>query len=175
MISTLPRTTDATAVVRFAIGACSLGSVLVAVSQRGVRAIMLGDDREALAGELRQRLPDATLTPADGELEQIVTQVAALVDAPQAGLDLTLDPQGTAFQQRVWQALREIPAGATASYTDVAERIGSPAAVRAVAQACGANPIAVAIPCHRVVGRNGTLTGYRWGVERKRALLAREA
>lgn len=174
-VSTLRPTTIATAAVRFAIGPCSLGLVLVAVSERGIRAIMLGDDRDALARELRERLPDVTPTPADGELDAVVAAVAALIVAPHEGFSLPLDPHGTTFQQRVWQALREIPAGATASYSDVAERIGSPAAVRAVAQACGANPIAVAIPCHRVVGRNGALTGYRWGVERKRALLAREA
>jgi AraC family transcriptional regulator of adaptative response/methylated-DNA-[protein]-cysteine methyltransferase len=162
------------ATVRFAVGECSLGSVLVASSEKGVCAIFLGNDPDSLARELQDRFPKAKLIGGDREFERIVSQVVGLVEAPQIGLDLPLDVQGTAFQQRVWQALRGIPAGRTASYTDIAARIGMQKAVRAVAQACGANPIAVAIPCHRVVCRDGSLSGYRWGVERKQSLLQRE-
>lgn len=161
--------------IRFAIGECSLGSILVAQSDRGVCAILLGDDPEALARNLQDRFPRARLIGGDGDFERHVAQVVGFVEAPSLGLDLPLDVRGTAFQQRVWQALRAIPAGTTATYAQVAARIGSPNAVRAVAQACAANPIAVAIPCHRVVRRDGGLAGYRWGVERKRALLEREA
>lgn len=161
--------------IRFAIGECSLGSILVASSDRGVCAISLGDDPAALARELQDRFPRASLVGGDRNFEQLVAKVVGLVEAPGVGLDLPLDVRGTAFQQRVWQALRAIPAGATASYTDIAKRIGAPKSVRAVAQACAANSIAVAIPCHRVVLRDGGLAGYRWGVERKRALLARES
>jgi AraC family transcriptional regulator of adaptative response/methylated-DNA-[protein]-cysteine methyltransferase len=161
--------------IRFAIGACSLGAILVAQSARGVCAIALGDDPEALARELQDRFPNARLTGDDPVFARRVAQVVGFVEAPALGLDLPLDLRGTAFQQRVWKALRELPAGATASYADVAARIGAPTAVRAVAQACGANPLAVAIPCHRVVRTDGALSGYRWGVARKRALLAREA
>jgi AraC family transcriptional regulator of adaptative response/methylated-DNA-[protein]-cysteine methyltransferase len=169
------RAGGANAEIRFAIGECSLGSVLVARSERGVCAILLGDDPEALARNLQDRFPRATLIGGDGEFERMVSQVVGFVEAPGLGLDLPLDVRGTAFQQRVWQALREIPAGSTASYTDIASRIGSPKSVRAVAQACAANALAVAIPCHRVVRTDGGLSGYRWGVERKRALLQREA
>ncbi|MES2102343.1 MAG: bifunctional DNA-binding transcriptional regulator/O6-methylguanine-DNA methyltransferase Ada [Pseudomonadota bacterium] len=161
--------------IRFAIGACSLGAILVAQSDRGVCAIALGDDADALARELQDRFPNARLIGADPAFDALVAQVVGFVEAPALGLDLPLDLRGTAFQQRVWQALRELPAGATASYADVAARIGAPKAVRAVAQACGANPLAVAIPCHRVVRTDGALSGYRWGVARKQALLAREA
>lgn len=161
--------------IRFAIGECSLGAILVASSARGVCAILLGDDPDALARELQDRFPRSHLIGGDREFEQRVAQVVGFIEAPAIGLDLPLDIRGTAFQQRVWQALREIPAGATASYREVARRIGSPKAVRAVAQACAANTLAVAIPCHRVVRSDGALSGYRWGVERKRALLEREA
>nr|WP_227028074.1 bifunctional DNA-binding transcriptional regulator/O6-methylguanine-DNA methyltransferase Ada [Corallococcus soli] len=161
--------------IRFAIGECTLGPILVATSDRGVCAILMGEDPDALAKDLQDRFPQATLVGGDAEFEQLVARVVGFVEAPRVGLDLPLDVRGTAFQQRVWQALREIPAGATASYTDIAERIGSPKSVRAVAQACGANALAVAIPCHRVVRNDGALSGYRWGVERKRALLDREA
>jgi AraC family transcriptional regulator, regulatory protein of adaptative response / methylated-DNA-[protein]-cysteine methyltransferase len=160
--------------IRFAIGACSLGAILVARSGRGICAISLGDDPDALARELQDRFPHARLIGGDAEFEQLVAQVVGLVEAPGVGLDLPLDVRGTAFQQRVWQALREIAPGRTASYSDIAQRIGAPTAVRAVAQACGANTLAVAIPCHRVVRHDGALSGYRWGVERKRALLDRE-
>lgn len=161
--------------IRFAIGECSLGAILVARSDKGVCAITLGDDPDVLARDLQDRFPNANLIGGDGEFEQLVAQVVGFVEAPRIGLDLPLDVRGTAFQQRVWQALREIPVGATVSYADIARRIGEPKAVRAVAQACGANKIAVAIPCHRVVKNDGALSGYRWGVERKRALLEKEA
>jgi AraC family transcriptional regulator of adaptative response/methylated-DNA-[protein]-cysteine methyltransferase len=161
--------------IRFAIGDCSLGAILVAQSERGVCAILLGDDPEALAHALQDRFPRANLIGGDGEFEQVVAKVVAFVEAPRLGLNLPLDVRGTAFQQRVWQALREIPPGKTASYTEIAKRVGHPKAVRAVAQACAANALAVAIPCHRVVRTDGALSGYRWGVERKRALLEAEA
>jgi AraC family transcriptional regulator, regulatory protein of adaptative response / methylated-DNA-[protein]-cysteine methyltransferase len=161
--------------IRFAIGECSLGSILVARSDRGVCAILLGDDPAELARDLQDQFPRANLIGGDTDFEQLVAKVVGFVEAPGIGLDLPLDVRGTAFQQRVWQALREIPAGVTASYTDIANHIGSPNSVRAVAQACAANPLAVAIPCHRVVRNDGTLSGYRWGVERKRALLEKEA
>lgn len=160
--------------IHFAIGQCSLGAILVARSPRGVCAIALGDDPQVLARELQDRFPQARLIGGDASFERLVAQVVGLVEAPQLGLDLPLDVRGTAFQQRVWQALRQIPAGQTLSYAELAERIGAPTAVRAVAQACGANALAVAIPCHRVVRSDGALSGYRWGVERKRALLERE-
>lgn len=161
--------------IHFAIGECSLGAILVAQSQRGVCAILLGDDPELLVRDLQDRFPKANLIGADHAFEQQVAQVVGFVEAPAIGLDLPLDVRGTAFQQRVWQALRDIPAGSTASYSEIAQRIGSPRAVRAVAQACAANTLAVAIPCHRVVRNDGALSGYRWGVQRKRALLDREA
>ncbi len=160
--------------IRFALGECSLGSILVAQSERGICAIFLGDDPDELARDLQHRFPRAKLIGGDGEFEQLVSKVVGFIEAPALGLDLPLDVRGTAFQQRVWQALRMIPAGETASYTEIAARIGAPKAVRAVAQACASNPIAVAIPCHRVVRNDGVLSGYRWGVERKRTLLDRE-
>ena len=161
--------------IRFAVGQCALGAILVAQSQRGICAISLGDDPDVLVRELQDLFPKAQLIGGDAEFEQLVAQVVGFVEAPALGLNLPLDVQGTAFQERVWQALRDIPPGTTVSYTDIAERIGAAKAVRAVAQACGANRIAVAIPCHRVVLRNGDISGYRWGVERKRELLQREA
>jgi AraC family transcriptional regulator of adaptative response/methylated-DNA-[protein]-cysteine methyltransferase len=161
--------------IRFAIGACSLGAILVAATPRGVCAILLGDDPTALAHDLEQRFPRARLIGADPAFEQLVAQVIALVEQPRIGTKLPLDIRGTVFQQRVWMALCQIPAGNTASYTEIARRIGAPRSVRAVAQACAANALAVAIPCHRVVRSNGDLSGYRWGVARKRALLDREA
>ncbi|MBA3260186.1 MAG: bifunctional DNA-binding transcriptional regulator/O6-methylguanine-DNA methyltransferase Ada [Gemmatimonadales bacterium] len=169
------RAGGANAEIRFAIGECSLGSILVATSERGVCAILLGDDPEALAHDLQDRFPQAALIGGDAEFERLVARVVGFVDAPGLGLDLPLDVRGTVFQRRVWQALREIPAGSTATYTEIAARIGAPKSVRAVAGACAANPLAVAIPCHRVVRNDGGLAGYRWGVERKRALLRREA
>jgi AraC family transcriptional regulator, regulatory protein of adaptative response / methylated-DNA-[protein]-cysteine methyltransferase len=161
--------------IRFAIGECSLGSILVARSDKGVCAILLGDDPAALARDLQDHFPKANLIGGDADFERLVAKVVGFVDAPALGLDLPLDIRGTAFQQRVWQALREIPVGETVSYAEIARRVGEPKSVRAVAQACGANNIAVAIPCHRVVKNDGTLSGYRWGVERKRALLEKEA
>ncbi|MBI2687435.1 MAG: bifunctional DNA-binding transcriptional regulator/O6-methylguanine-DNA methyltransferase Ada [Acidobacteria bacterium] len=161
--------------IRFAVGECSLGSILVASSERGICAILLGDDPDALARELQDRFPQASVIGGDPAFEALIAKVVGLVEAPQLGLDLPLDVRGTAFQQRVWQALQRIPAGATASYTDIARAIGEPAAARAVARACASNLLAVAIPCHRVVRTGGELSGYRWGVERKRALLDREA
>lgn len=161
--------------MRFAVGTCSLGDILVAASEKGVAAILLGDDPEQLVRDLQDRFPKAELIGGDRAFEDVVAKVVGFVEAPGTGLDLPLDVRGTAFQHRVWQALRQIPVGATVTYTEVAERIGQPAAVRAVASACAANPIAVAIPCHRVVRNDGALSGYRWGVERKHALLKREA
>lgn len=163
------------ATIRFAIGQCSLGAILVAATEQGVCAILLGDDPEALVQDLQDRFDRAELVGGDAEFEELVAKVVGFVEQPRLGLDLPLDVRGTAFQQRVWQALREIPAGETASYAAVAEAIGKPSAVRAVAQACAANALAVAIPCHRVVRNDGALSGYRWGVERKQALLEREA
>jgi AraC family transcriptional regulator of adaptative response/methylated-DNA-[protein]-cysteine methyltransferase len=174
MTPTAFRTGGADAEINFAIGECSLGAILVARSQKGVCAIMLGDDPDELARELQDRFPKAHLIGDDADFAALVAKVVGFVEAPALGLDLPLDVRGTAFQQRVWQALRDIPAGTTASYTDIARRIGAPQSVRAVAQACAANRIAVAIPCHRIVRNDGALSGYRWGVERKRALLAKE-
>jgi len=160
--------------IRFAVGQCSLGAILVAQSQRGVCAILLGDDPDKLVRDLQDQFPQAQLVGADRNFEQLIAHVVGFIEAPALGLDLPLDLRGTAFQERVWRALREIPLGSTASYAQIAERIGAPKSFRAVAQACGANSLAVAIPCHRVVRSNGELSGYRWGVERKRQLLERE-
>ncbi len=164
--------------IRYAVGPCSLGSVLVAQSTRGICAILLGDAEgaaDALVRDLQARFPRAQLQPGDAAFAALVAQVVAFVEAPGLGLALPVDVRGTAFQQRVWQALQAIPAGQTASYAEIAQRIGAPTAVRAVARACAANALAVAVPCHRVVKSDGGLSGYRWGVERKRALLQREA
>jgi AraC family transcriptional regulator of adaptative response/methylated-DNA-[protein]-cysteine methyltransferase len=166
--------------IRFAIGQCRLGAILVAATAKGIVAIQFGDDPQALLEGLQDRFPKARLVGGDAAFEQLVARVVGFVEAPSAAngeamLDLPLDVRGTAFQQKVWQALRGIPAGTTASYAEIAARIGRPKAVRAVAQACAANDIAVAIPCHRVVRADGALSGYRWGVARKRALLDREA
>jgi len=160
--------------IEFAIGESSLGAILVARSQRGVCAISLGEDPDALLRELQDRFPRAELIGGDAGFEQLVAQVIGLIEHPNIGHDLPLDVRGTAFQQRVWQALRQIPAGETASYAQIAQRIGSPKSVRAVATACASNTLAVAIPCHRVVRSDGALSGYRWGVVRKQALLERE-
>jgi AraC family transcriptional regulator of adaptative response/methylated-DNA-[protein]-cysteine methyltransferase len=161
--------------IRFAIGQCSLGAILVAATGKGLCAILLGDDPDQLARDLQDRFPHAALRGDDPAFASTVALVVGFVEAPAIGLDLPLDIRGTAFQQRVWQALREIPPGQTASYADVARKLGQPRAVRAVAQACGANALAVAIPCHRVVKSDGSLSGYHWGVQRKQALLEREA
>ena len=161
--------------IRFAVGQSSLGPILVASSKKGVVAILLGDDAEELVHDLQDRFPKARLIGADRDYEAMVARVVGCVEAPEIGLDLPLDIRGTAFQQRVWQALQDIPAGQTVCYAELAQRIGSPNAVRAVAGACAANRIAVAIPCHRVIRNDGSTSGYAWGVERKRALLDREA
>ena len=160
--------------IEFAIGESSLGAILVARSQRGVCAISLGDDADLLLRELQDRFPRAELVGGDTGFERLVAQVVGMIEQPSLGIDLPLDVRGTAFQQRVWQALGQIPPGQTASYAQIAQRIGSPTSVRAVAQACASNTLAVAIPCHRVVRSDGALSGYRWGVERKRELLLRE-
>ena len=175
MTPTAYRAGGADTEICFAIGECSLGSILVAASERGVCAILIGDDPNVLARDLQDRFPRADLIGGDAQFEQLVAKVVGFVEAPALGLDLPLDVRGTAFQQRVWQALREIPAGRTVSYLQIANRIGAPKAVRAVGAAVGANPLAVAIPCHRVIRTDGSLCGYRWGVERKRALIEREA
>lgn len=161
--------------IRFAIGECSLGAILVAASSKGICAIFLGDDPGELVKELQKRFRSADLIGGDKDFENLVAIVVGFVEKPAIGLDLSLDIRGTVFQRRVWDALCKIPLGSTVSYTDIAKAIGTPKAVRAVAQACGANFLAVAIPCHRVVRNDGGLSGYRWGVERKRALLEREA
>lgn len=160
--------------IRFALGECTLGSILVAATARGVCAILLGDEPEPLLRDLERRFPRAALLGADADFEALVARVIALVEAPTQADALPLDIRGTAFQQRVWAALVEIPPGETRTYLELAAAIGAPQAVRAVAQACGANPLAVAIPCHRVIRTGGDLAGYRWGVERKRALLEHE-
>jgi AraC family transcriptional regulator of adaptative response/methylated-DNA-[protein]-cysteine methyltransferase len=161
--------------IRFAIGQCSLGAILVAATDKGVCAILLGDDPDVLIRDLQDRFDRAELIGGDATFEALVAKVVGFVERPSQGLDLPLDVRGTAFQQRVWQALRGIKVGETASYGEIARRVGAPKAVRAVAQACAANNLAVAIPCHRVVRNDGALSGYAWGVERKRALLGREA
>ncbi|MEI9850293.1 MAG: bifunctional DNA-binding transcriptional regulator/O6-methylguanine-DNA methyltransferase Ada [Sphingomonas sp.] len=161
--------------IRFAVGQTTLGAILVASSGKGVAAILLGDDPDALVRDLQDRFPRARLVGADQDYEALVARVVGLIELPGIGVDLPLDVRGTVFQQRVWRALRQIPVGETVSYAEIARRIGSPTAVRAVAGACAANNLAVAIPCHRVVRNDGALSGYAWGVERKRVLLAREA
>ena len=161
-------------VIRFAVGESWLGPILVAASEKGVCAILLGDDPGVLARELQDSFPNAEIIGGDADFERLVATVVGFVENPSAGLNLPLDIRGTAFQQRVWEALRRVPAGSTASYAEIAEQIGDPQAVRAVAQACGANNLAVVIPCHRVIRTDGDLSGYRWGVERKARLLRRE-
>jgi len=169
------RTGGANEEIRFAVGETSLGTILVASSKKGVASILLGDDPNELVHGLQDRFPKARLIGADRNYEALVARVVGFIEAPRLGLDLPLDVRGTAFQRRVWQALQGIPIGHTVSYTEIAQRIGSPSARRAVAGACAANHLAVAIPCHRVVRSDGSLSGYAWGVERKQALLTREA
>ncbi|NYT36579.1 bifunctional DNA-binding transcriptional regulator/O6-methylguanine-DNA methyltransferase Ada [Allopusillimonas soli] len=168
------RAGGAGAVIRFAVGQCSLGAIVVAQSQRGICAILLGDDPDTLLRDLQDQFPKAQWIGGDEAFERLVAKVVGFIETPRLGLGLPLDVRGTAFQERVWRALQTIPPGVTVSYSEIAERIGAPTAVRAVAQACGANRIAVAIPCHRVVRRDGDISGYRWGVDRKRELLRRE-
>ncbi|MER1967168.1 bifunctional DNA-binding transcriptional regulator/O6-methylguanine-DNA methyltransferase Ada [Castellaniella sp. GW247-6E4] len=160
--------------IRFAIGQCSLGAILVAATDRGLCAILIGDEPEPLLRDLEDMFPRADLLGGDADFEHLVARVVGFVEAPRLGLDLPLDIQGTVFQQRVWAALRDIPPGCTLSYADLARKIGMPAAVRAAARACASNRLAVAIPCHRVLRQDGGLAGYRWGVDRKRILLERE-
>jgi AraC family transcriptional regulator of adaptative response/methylated-DNA-[protein]-cysteine methyltransferase len=161
--------------IRYTIGKSSLGLTLIAASEKGICAIFFGDEPEGLREDLQATFPRAVIVGADKSFEKLTAKVLAFVDDPAKDLDLPLDVRGTAFQHRVWDALRRIPIGSTMSYAGLAKEIGAPKAVRAVARACATNPVAVAIPCHRVVGSNGSLTGYRGGVERKRALLAKEA
>lgn len=161
--------------IRFAVAQCSLGALLVAASSTGICEIALDEDPDRLVQNLQDRFRAAKLIGADPRFESWVADVVGFVEDPARGLDLPLDVRGTAFQRKVWQALCEIPLGATATYSEVAERIGAPAAVRAVARACATNNIALAIPCHRVVRTDGSLAGYRWGIDRKRELIAREA
>jgi AraC family transcriptional regulator of adaptative response/methylated-DNA-[protein]-cysteine methyltransferase len=161
--------------IRFALGECSLGSILVGATGKGVCSILLGDTPESLLQMFQEQFPNAELVGGENDFDAWVARVVAYIDAPGSELNLPLDIRGTAFQQRVWKALGKIPMGQTASYADIAKAIGAPASMRAVAQACGANKLAVVIPCHRVVRSDGGLSGYRWGVERKQALLDRES
>jgi AraC family transcriptional regulator of adaptative response/methylated-DNA-[protein]-cysteine methyltransferase len=160
--------------IRFAVGQTSLGAILVACSAKGVASILLGDDPDELVRNLQDRFPNAHLIGADRDYEALVARVVGFIEKPRIGLDLPLDVRGTAFQQRVWQALQQIRAGETACYAEIARRIGAPRAIRAVAEACAANNLAVAIPCHRVIRKDGSLSGYAWRVERKRTLVDRE-
>ena len=160
--------------LKLAVAQCSLGAILIAASKKGVAAILIGDDPAALLEDVQKRFPSATFVGGDAAFEKLTARVIGLVERPGVDHNLPLDVQGTAFQHRVWMALRDIPPGKTASYQEIAERIGKPKSVRAVAGACAANPVAVAIPCHRVVRTDGGLSGYRWGIDRKRALLHRE-
>jgi len=175
MTPTSFRDGGANTIIHFAIAECSLGSILVAKTARGVCAVLMADDPLQLVRDLQDQFPKADLVGGESGYEDLVAKVIGLIERPGAGLDLPLDIRGTAFQRRVWKALQQIPLGTTASYADIAKVIGMPKATRAVAQACGANTLAVAIPCHRVIRNDGALSGYRWGVERKRALLDREA
>jgi AraC family transcriptional regulator of adaptative response/methylated-DNA-[protein]-cysteine methyltransferase len=161
--------------IRYAMGECSLGAVVVATSAKGICAILLGDDAATAVSDLRDRFPEAQPIGGGPGFEQVMAKVVGFIETPAAGLDLPLDPRGTAFQRRVWKALCGIPAGSTATYSEIARQLGAPKEAYLVGQACAANPIAVAIPCHRVVRQDGTLAGYRWGYNRKRALLQREA
>jgi AraC family transcriptional regulator of adaptative response/methylated-DNA-[protein]-cysteine methyltransferase len=167
--------TRVAATIAFAIAPCSLGFVIIAVSEQLIRSIMLGDDPQALIGDLQQQFPNDAIVRAEDCDTALVSRVVSLIEDPAHAVDLPLDIRGTEFQLSVWEALQKVPAGTTVSYTFLAEQIGAPTAVRAVARACAANSLAVAIPCHRAVRSNGDLAGYRWGIERKRMLLNREA
>ncbi len=161
-------------VIRHSISRSPIGSILVATTDKGLCAVILGDDRATLIRELAERFPGTVIAGADEACAKATRDVTDLVKSPQSAFSHPLHLQGTAFQKSVWQALRKIPTGKTATYLDIARKIGKPRAVRAVAQACGANHIAVVIPCHRVIRTDGSLSGYRWGVERKAKLLERE-
>ena len=161
--------------IKFATSECSLGSILVAQSEKGICAILMGDNPDTLVNDLKTRFPNVSLIKTDKELKDAIHHVMNFIETPHLGLALRLDIRGTVFQKKVWQALSKIPSGSTLSYSDIANSLGSPKAVRAVAGACAANPLAVAIPCHRVLRSDGGLSGYRWGIERKRLLLEREA
>lgn len=174
MNTTIPANVDSEA-IRFAIGPCSLGLILAAASENGLCAILFGDAQGQLVRDLQDRFPHARLIEGGEDAKRMLALVVGFIEKPAQGLDLPLDARGTPFQQRVWSALREVPAGATASYGEIAKRIGRPKEAKEVAEACGMNPVAVAIPCHRIVKADGSISGYRWGVRRKRALLAREA
>lgn len=160
--------------IRFAVGECSLGSVLVASSEKGICAVFLGDDPQELVHDLEQRFAQAELVGGDEDYEKIVAKVIGFIESPDQKFELPLDLRGTVFQQRVWKALAGIPYGKTVSYGELAEKVGMPKATRAVASACGANPVSIVIPCHRVVRSDGSISGYRWGVERKVKLLEKE-
>ena len=160
--------------ILFSTGECIFGAVLVARSDRGVCAILLGDDPRALERDLRQRFPEHEVCDAYVGLEPLVSEVVRFLAAPHTRLELALDLRGSALEQRVWNALREIPPGATESYSGVARRLGVETTAKEVGKACAANPLAAAVPCHRVVRKDGSLGGYRWGLRRKRALLERE-
>jgi AraC family transcriptional regulator, regulatory protein of adaptative response / methylated-DNA-[protein]-cysteine methyltransferase len=164
----------AAATIGFAVAPCSLGFVIIAVSEHLIRSIMVGEDPEMLMSDLQNQFPDAAIELKENDDDGLVAKVVDLIEHPEKAAELPLDVRGTDFQMRVWDALQKVPAGTTVSYTFLAEQIGAPNAARAVAQACAANPLAVAIPCHRAVCASGDLSGYRWGVERKRALLERE-
>lgn len=161
-----PRTTT----VRYTIAECELGFVAVARTAKGLAAAFIGDDAELLASHMEDRFAGAERVEADDLTARVIAALDSATDDP----DIPVDPRGTDFQKSVWRALREIPAGATVTYSELAHRIGRPDSVRAVAAACGANPIAVIVPCHRVIGKDGSLTGYAWGIEKKRMLLERE-
>ena len=172
--ATIPANVDGET-IRFATGPCSLGLILAAMSNDGLCAVLFGDESNQLVRDLRDRFPHANLIEGGHEASQVLAQIAGFIEKPTQGLNLSLDPRGTPFQQCVWKALRDVPTGATVSYGEIAKRIGQPSGAKEVAEACAANAIAVAIPCHRVVKADGSISGYRWGVARKRALLAREA
>ena len=158
----------------FATDETTVGAIVIAATRKGLCAVLLGDDSTRLVRDLQERFPEAELTRGDADFERLVAQVIDLIETPGGADDLPLDIRGSVFQQQVWVALRAIPSGSTLSYAEVARSIGRPTSARAVAQACASNALAVAIPCHRVVRTDGGLSGYRWGVERKRELLARE-
>ena len=169
-------TTDTTGTLRFGLAECSLGALAIGTTDKGIRAILLGDTAASVTRELLDRFPETRpAAAADRDFRSLMDRVVALVEAPGSGCDLPLDPQGTVFQRRVWEALRQVPPGTTVSYSEIARRLGAPKEALLVGEACAANTIAVAIPCHRVVRKDGSLGGYRWGLRRKRALLEREA